>query len=80
VAKHAAAERVQVVLEGTGDKISMRVKDSGIGFRAETPEASVGLGLLTMQERVVLLRGDFRIHSQAGQGTEVAVAVPLDAP
>ena len=75
-----AAERVSVTLEGTADIIRLRVKDSGIGFRAGSPGITVGLGLLSMEERVGMLGGNLRIRSQPGQGTEVIVAVPLEAP
>lgn len=80
VARHAAAERVSVILDGTANIIRLRVKDSGIGFRAGSPGLDGGLGLLSMQERVTLLGGNLSIRSQPGQGTEVTVAVPLVAP
>jgi signal transduction histidine kinase len=80
VARHAAAERVCVILDGTPDVIRLRVKDFGIGFRTGSPGIDGGLGLLSMQERVALLGGNLSIRSQPGQGTEVTVAVPLEAP
>ena len=79
VARHAAAERVSVILDGTADIIRLRVKDFGIGFRAGSPVIDRGLGLLSMQERVTLLGGNLSIRSHPGQGTEVTVAVPLEA-
>ena len=79
VARHAAAERVSVILDGTADIIRLRVKDFGIGFRAGSPVIDSGLGLLTMQERVAMLGGNLSIRSRPGQGTEVTVAVPLEA-
>ncbi len=79
VARHAAAERVSVILDGTAHVIRLRVKDSGIGFRAGSPGLDGGLGLLSMRERVTLLGGNLSIRSQPGQGTEVTVAVPLEA-
>jgi two-component system NarL family sensor kinase len=80
VAKHAAAERVSVILDGTEESIRLRVKDSGVGFSVGPAGARVGLGLLSMEERVGLLRGSLRIRSQPGQGTEVIAHVPLEAP
>jgi PAS domain S-box-containing protein len=79
ISKHAGAKLVSITLEGTADRIRLRVKDAGIGFRAESPAAKVGLGLLSMKERVELLHGSFGISSQPGQGTEVSVEVPLEA-
>ena len=79
IAKHAGAKRVSVILEGTGKFIRLRVKDSGIGFKMKSRENRVGLGLLGMEERVVLLRGNFTICSSPGKGTEVSVEIPLEA-
>lgn len=80
VARHASAERVSVTLDGTADVIRLRVKDFGIGFRTGSPGIDGGLGLLSMQERVTMLGGNLSIRSQPGEGTEVIVAVPLEAP
>jgi PAS domain S-box-containing protein len=78
-AKHAAAKRVSVMLEGTGNSIRLRVKDSGVGFGAARAEDHVGLGLRSMEERVRMLRGNFRVRSQAGKGTEITAEIPLEA-
>jgi signal transduction histidine kinase len=66
-------------LDGTADLIRLRVKDFGIGFRTGSPGIDGGLGLLSMQERVAMLGGNLSIRSQPGEGTEVIVAVPLEA-
>jgi two-component system sensor histidine kinase NreB len=55
------------------------VKDTGIGFRTQSPGANVGLGILSMKERVDLLHGTLGISSHPGQGTEVAAEIPLEA-
>lgn len=78
IARHACAQRAFVTLEGTEELIRLRVKDEGIGFRVGATESRVGLGLLSMEERVGLLSGSLKIRSQPGQGTEVIVAVPLE--
>ena len=79
IAKHSRAKTVFVTLAGTPDRISLSVKDTGIGFRTQSPGANVGLGILSMKERVSLLRGSFAISSNPGRGTEVTVDIPLGA-
>jgi len=79
VAKHSAAKRVSVMLEGTGNSIRLRVKDSGVGFGAGPPEQHVGLGLRGMEERVRILRGNFHVRSQSGKGTQITAEIPLEA-
>ncbi len=79
IAKHSRAKTVFVTLAGTADRISLSVKDTGIGFRIQSPGTNVGLGILSMKERVSLLRGSFAISSNPGRGTEVTADIPLGA-
>jgi PAS domain S-box-containing protein len=79
IARHAGATRVSVILEGAGRFLRLRVKDSGIGFKTESRENRLGLGLLGMEERVGLLRGRLTICSQPGKGTEITVEIPVEA-
>jgi len=37
-----------------------------------------GLGLTTMQERALMAEGSLSLASQAGQGTEVMLTIPLN--
>jgi PAS domain S-box-containing protein len=78
--KHAGAKAVLVTLAGTADRISLSVKDTGVGFRTQSPGTNVGLGILSMKERVGLLHGTFGIASDPGRGTEVSAEIPLEAP
>jgi PAS domain S-box-containing protein len=72
--KHAHALEVAVTLTKLQNTIYMTIQDSGIGF--DSSASSQGLGLLSMNERVKLVRGQFRLHSTPGRGTEIWVEVP----
>ena len=78
IARHAGAKAAFVALAGTAKRIRLTVKDTGIGFRPQ-PRANVGLGILSMKERVSLLHGSLAISSHPGQGTEVTAEIPLEA-
>ncbi len=78
VAKHAKAEKVWVTVESTPDTINLTVKDSGVGFTPESRIKGSGLGLVSMQERVRLVHGDFAVTSSPGGGTQISVRVPLE--
>jgi len=78
ISKHAGAKSVFVTLAGTAERIRLTVKDTGIGFRTQSPGTNVGLGILSMRERVGLLHGRFEILSHPGQGTEVTAEIPLE--
>ncbi|HWV84418.1 MAG TPA: GAF domain-containing sensor histidine kinase [Capillimicrobium sp.] len=76
VVKHAAASRVDVVIEGDQDRLELRVSDDGKGFDPEA--SSSGFGLVGMRERVDLLGGTIEIEPQERRGTTIHVTLPLD--
>jgi PAS domain S-box-containing protein len=77
VGKHAGATGVRVILTGSPDEVSLIVEDLGDGFDLETIKGRRGLGLVSMEERVRLVKGKLSIQSQPGKGTCVEVKVPL---
>jgi two-component system, NarL family, sensor kinase len=48
-----------------------------LGFNPETAQASKGLGLNHMQERLKLVKGTLSIDSQPKRGTTIRARVPL---
>ena len=69
---HAEAASVEVALSPTERQLTVRVRDSGKGFRpgdAVRLDQHAGLGLLGMRERAQLLGGTVDIESQPGAGT-----------
>ena len=77
VLKHARADKVRMSLSADSRGIRLSIQDTGVGFDSEAGLRRPGLGIVSMKERVLLVRGEFSIHSQPGQGTEVRVFVPL---
>jgi signal transduction histidine kinase/ligand-binding sensor domain-containing protein len=77
--KHSRASQVNIHLEMANRKLSLRVADNGRGFEQDEAFSEVGghFGLLGMRERAERLGGELRLHSEPGQGTEVAVTVPI---
>jgi PAS domain S-box-containing protein len=78
-ARHAHARRVVVRLKRQHGELVLTVRDDGIGFTPETSRASGGLGLVTMQERAELMHATLTLESTARHGTEVRIAIPVDA-
>ncbi len=77
VFKHAQATRATVSLSGSSKGFGLSVRDNGKGFDpANRTSRAKGLGLLSMQERLRLLGGFFRVHSLAGHGTKICAWVP----
>jgi signal transduction histidine kinase len=81
VAEHAAASRAVLTVTFHGDSVAVDVIDDGRGFRPTTDgtggEALRGRGLTGIRERVLALGGRLDVESAPGEGTAVAVTVPV---
>jgi signal transduction histidine kinase len=80
VGKHSGAQAAKVELIGDSQELNLSVSDPGAGFNVEKVRRGGGLGLVSMQERLRLVGGDFSIDSAGGQGTRIYARVPLAAP
>ncbi len=76
VARHAAASTVQVRLDFRTDRVLLEVKDDGTGFDPEAVRTG-HYGLRNMHERAARVGGELNISSREGEGTAVALDVPL---
>jgi signal transduction histidine kinase len=83
VVRHAQARRVRAELRRRDNELQLTIQDDGVGFDvpAARQRAARGgsLGLLGMQERVLLIGGRIDIDSAAGRGTSILVRFPLAA-
>ncbi|HEY6951100.1 MAG TPA: PAS domain S-box protein [Bacteroidota bacterium] len=80
VAKHAHAKTVRVELAKVDHALTMKIQDDGKGFDVEKPRRPKGiggLGLVNMQERVMLVGGKFNILSAPRRGTTINIEIPL---
>jgi len=75
IAKHAGATQVSILLTRKKRAVVVVIEDDGQGFSPS--DATVGLGLAGMRERVTLLGGRLRVEASPGHGTTVAAEVPL---
>ncbi len=77
--KHSGVTFFEVRLQGTPDGIALEIRDAGVGCDLEHVKNNAGLGLISMQERVHLVKGTFAIDSKANCGTKIRACVPLIA-
>ena len=77
VVRHSDASKAEVLLIKTADAVHLRVSDNGNGFDIEQARAKKRLGLISMKERLRLVHGRLSLSSQANQGTQVDVFIPL---
>lgn len=76
--KHSHAKTVAIKLNCNAERIEFSIKDDGLGFDSRTLSQrgqTLGLGLLSMQERAEVIGGKCRIESTPGTGTQVIVEV-----
>jgi signal transduction histidine kinase len=75
VLKHARAARIAITLARSGDTLSLKISDDGIGLRATHPR---GQGLRAMEERARTLRdGALQIGNCDGGGAQVTLQFSL---
>lgn len=81
VKRHAKATSAYVTLEFRKNSVFLQVEDDGMGFDpAQLPRlGGLGhwLGLMGMKERAEMQGGKLTIDSRPGNGTRVAVEIPL---
>jgi signal transduction histidine kinase len=73
VARHARAERADVVLETDGKHVRLVVSDNGVGLAPGGRRS----GLRNMQERARKLGGDLELGNREGGGTRLVWWVPV---
>jgi signal transduction histidine kinase len=78
VARHASANRVEVVLKTNNGLLTLAVVDDGQGFDALHLFESEGLGVVGMRERATLVGGALEVHARPKKGTQVYFNVPID--
>ena len=80
VVRHAGARQASVTLTWQADRVLLDVIDDGVGFDPElvgAADARSGFGLHAMRARMRALGGTIGVESSRGDGTAVAVSLPL---
>jgi PAS domain S-box-containing protein len=75
-AKHSGINQFRVQLRGESDGIHLIISDSGVGFDPDAAMKGDGLGLISMRERLYLVKGEISIDSQPKRGTTIHARVP----
>ncbi len=76
-AKHAKVDRIDVYAEATADTVQVFIRDRGVGFKVDKiAEDRMGVRG-SIIDRVERHGGTATIRSKPGEGTEVALTVPI---
>jgi len=76
VARHAGAQRAELVLGRDDGEVVLRVRDDGRGLPSDAMSSSTGIR--GMRERAMLIGARLSIGTPADGGTEVVLRVPVD--
>ena len=76
--KHAEANKIDISIIQDKDKIYTSICDNGKGFNPmKVQSKNEGLGLENIKSRIDVLKGNLKINSQKGKGTQINVEIPL---
>jgi signal transduction histidine kinase len=73
-AKHSQASRIDISLSRGDGTLLLVIRDDGVGGADPTH----GSGLVGLSDRVEALGGSIRVDSTAGEGTGIAVSLPVE--
>jgi len=81
IVRHAQAHRVQIEVRQHNGELHLIITDDGVGFNVRTAKEQatrgLSLGLLGMEERVLLAGGQIKIESQITGGARIWTRFPL---
>jgi PAS domain S-box-containing protein len=77
--KHSGVLKFEARLMGVQGHLELTIRDHGKGFDPEAASSGQGLGLVSMRERINLLKGTISIISKPKFGTEITARVPIAA-
>ena len=75
--KHAEASTLDISLIHDNDGVSVTIEDNGKGFSHSQLQKEEGMGLSNIRSRIQFLKGTVDIDSSPGNGTLVAIHVPI---
>ncbi|MEE9176395.1 MAG: GAF domain-containing protein [Thermodesulfobacteriota bacterium] len=78
IARHANATRVGISMKLSGENLLLEVEDNGRGITNSEIVNPKSVGILGMEERVLVFGGDLKIRGIPKKGTIVSVILPLN--
>lgn len=73
--KHSSGSRIEVELDTVADRVTLLVRDDGIGFVPPATLTAGGLG--NMRDRVDAVGGDLAVRANELGGTDVLASMPV---
>ena len=77
--KHSHSGRIDVSIALADARLTLDVRDYGIGFDPAKLSGHRSLGLVSMRERLRMVGGELAVRPNTPNGTEIEASVPLSA-
>jgi signal transduction histidine kinase len=84
VAKHARASHAQVSLRADQGRVTLQVRDDGVGFTTTRSAGALGeqlgrdhFGLASMRQQIEMAGGTWQVRSRPRHGTTIAATLPI---
>lgn len=80
IIKHSQAASVIITISKEEKEVLILIQDDGIGFsisEENSDSKKKGMGLIGINERAMLFKGEMEIDSAPGKGTKVKITLPL---
>jgi signal transduction histidine kinase len=77
ILKHSNASKSIVRVEDKSGKLIISIQDNGDGFDKNLIPEKDGLGINQIDARIQMLKGDFKIDSNAENGTKIDIVLPI---
>jgi two-component system, NarL family, sensor kinase len=79
IIKHSNAKTILLHLSFSETEVELQVKDNGRGFSIDRNSnvMTQGCGLFNIKNRTSALKGDCKIHSTPGVGTNIVIKIPI---
>ena len=81
VMRHSGAREVQILLARSGTHLRLQIRDDGQGFdpaQLTAEQGALSAGVRGMRDRAELFGGRLEVNSACGEGTTVALSLPVE--
>jgi signal transduction histidine kinase len=78
VRRHAGGTAIAIRFRFYEGLLQLAIQDNGAGMESGRSRSAVGNGLRNMRERARSLRGEFRVDTTPGAGTQIIVTAPIE--
>ena len=75
--RHSKAKNCEISIKKDKNLLIVSVKDDGVGFDPEKEKTKSKLGLFGIDERAKHWKGNLKINSKIGKGSEVIIDFPI---